>query len=72
MPSADVASLRIADEHTEWAVKEVRESGDVYWDTLTTRADVERDLAWFQRKYPNQTFRVVSHRVIVTEWSETE
>lgn len=70
--SADLASLRIAEDRVEWAVKEVRESGDVYWDARRTRIASESDLLWLRRKYPERTYRIASHRVIVTEWSETE
>ena len=66
----DLASLRIAEDRVEWAVRETRESGDVYWDRRASLKDAETDLAWWRRKYPRRTFDVVSHRVITTEWAE--
>lgn len=73
MSSADLASLRIAEDRVEWAVKEARESGDVYWDTRDDRDDAERDLAWWRAKYPLRQFPgVASRHVFVTQWADAD
>lgn len=66
---SDLASLRIAEDRVEWAVRESRESGDVYWDRRASLEDAETDLASWRRTYPRRTFDVVSHRVITTCWA---
>ena len=68
----DLASLRIAEDRVEWAVREARQSGDVYWDTRDDRDDAESDLRVLRHRYPLRKFSIVSRRLIVTEWSETE
>lgn len=63
-----LASLRIAEDRVEWAVSA---HGQIF--PMKTREDAVSFARRFDRDPKDSgPHRVVSHRVIVTEWSETE
>ena len=68
MSNADLASLRIAEDRVEWAV---RAHDQIF--PMDTPDDALRLARKFDRdpKDPGP-HRVVSHRVIVTEWADAD
>ena len=70
--SADLASLRIAEERIEWGAEETGESAYLRWYRCTSREDAERCVARWKHEFPTKAFRVVSRRVIVTQWADAD
>ena len=68
MSSADLASLRIAEDRVEWGVDLT-----TYISERANREEAQDSARYFDGTWPDEApHRVVSRRVITTEWAEAD